>query len=784
MPLRWPRSGWLAALFFAAVAFVYFWPALTGRAVLSPVTVVYDWVPWRDLRPADLAEYRNPLLEDHAREFYPWLEYARDRLRAGELPQWNPYVLAGTPFLANPGVALFSPFNVFIWILPFQFALGLVAVLKLWVAAFGTYLLGRELRLNFWPSLLAGSAFGFAPFNLVWLSHTHVNVVVFLPLAVWAAERLVTRGRGVDALVLAAVLTAALLGGHPGSQIHIFLAVALYGVLRLAFWPLPSWRERGGRLGLALAAFVVSTGIAAVALLPGAYLVPDSAALLHHEGGGAARPLTTLRTLFFPDWWGRPSGVRVADDPSNFNERTFYAGVVPLLLAVVACLDRRAWRRRLPFMVLALLGVVVPLGLPPFDWFFGHVPPFNRVLNSRLIFFLDFAVAVLGAFGLQRLLARGSARRRAYIVAGAALAVGIGFAAAVTPSGTTVGRVVEHFLTGAEHGGSTFLALTSIAWWLILVVGFLVALVLARQGTWWLAPALVALVVLDLGHFGRGYQPLAPTGAVPPPTPSAVKWLRGRIGGDRFVGLGKSLPPDTGMLYRLRDIRGYDSPLPKLDYLRFFQTRAGVGSSRLAIRRLDARRRRVLDALSVRYVIAPPNAVRPRLPAFVDAYRGDDAAIFENEQSLARAYVPSRVVARARENEAFAAVFDPAFDPSVGVVVEAAGGIPAARGSVELIHDAPSRVELDARLEEEGLVVLADAWAEGWSVTVDGRPAGVLRVNTVTRGVVVPAGTHRIVWRYWTPGLTPGLAITGAALAAAAAWGAWLLLRRRRPAPG
>jgi hypothetical protein len=46
--------------------------------------------------------------------------------------------------------------------------------------------------------------------------------------------------------------------------------------------------------------------------------------------------------------------------------------------------------------------------------------------------------------------------------------------------------------------------------------------------------------------------------------------------------------------------------------------------------------------------------------------------------------------------------------------------------------------------------------------------------------VEVPAGTSTVRFRYWTPGLTSGLAISGASLAALLACA--LLGKRRRPA--
>jgi uncharacterized membrane protein YfhO len=50
------------------------------------------------------------------------------------------------------------------------------------------------------------------------------------------------------------------------------------------------------------------------------------------------------------------------------------------------------------------------------------------------------------------------------------------------------------------------------------------------------------------------------------------------------------------------------------------------------------------------------------------------------------------------------------------------------------------------------VVVLVDTYDPGWRVTVDGRPAPLLRTNVAFRGVGVPAGKHVIeqVYRPWT----------------------------------
>ncbi len=96
--------------------------------------------------------------------------------------------------------------------------------------------------------------------------------------------------------------------------------------------------------------------------------------------------------------------------------------------------------------------------------------------------------------------------------------------------------------------------------------------------------------------------------------------------------------------------------------------------------------------------------------------------------------------------------------------------VPERNGTVVFVHDGDGTVALAARMRRAGTVVLADQFAAGWGVSVDGHTARPLRYDSVLRAVAVPAGRHRIVWRYRTPGLTTGTVISLAGLILAAIW--------------
>jgi len=60
----------------------------------------------------------------------------------------------------------------------------------------------------------------------------------------------------------------------------------------------------------------------------------------------------------------------------------------------------------------------------------------------------------------------------------------------------------------------------------------------------------------------------------------------------------------------------------------------------------------------------------------------------------------------------------------------------------------PQRVEIEARLRHPGIVILADVFYPGWTLTIDGQPAEILRTNRLMRGAAVRAGIHRLVYTY------------------------------------
>ena len=71
-----------------------------------------------------------------------------------------------------------------------------------------------------------------------------------------------------------------------------------------------------------------------------------------------------------------------------------------------------------------------------------------------------------------------------------------------------------------------------------------------------------------------------------------------------------------------------------------------------------------------------------------------------------------------------------------------------------------SQARIRVNAPGDGVLVLRQQAARGWSVKIDGRPAEPLLIDGVFRGVDVPKGRHEVVWTYRPPFFFQGCAVT------------------------
>jgi hypothetical protein len=337
------EGGPLALLLIAAVLF--FWQATLGGKVLLPADNLYQFQPWASYAPPGFGGPNNPLISDSILENYGWKQILVDSIHQRQLPLWNPYILAGTPFLAPGQASVLYPFVILWLILPLAYAYGWFAALHLFFAGASAYAFLRATGASRTAGLLAGLTYMFSArlvTSVLWPQM--MGAIVFLPLLLLVVDLTVRQAKDrwpvLPALAGAVLLGISILAGHIEASVYVMAAMGLYALARAV--PLAAQREMAATaraLASSLAVVALGVGVAAVQLLP-FYEVGSlnfrSGSVSYQDVVGFALKLPQLFTFVLPDFYGNPI-IHWAPywGPKDYVEQAAYIGVLPLLLAGV-----------------------------------------------------------------------------------------------------------------------------------------------------------------------------------------------------------------------------------------------------------------------------------------------------------------------------------------------------------------------------------------------------------------------------------------------------------------
>jgi len=454
-----PFVLFVAAL--ALLAALHLGRALLGEVFVSTETVARDVAPWSLLAPPP--PVHNVNLADPPTVWLPMQWLTRHIVRGGESPLYTPESYAGAPWLGNMSSALFSPFTWLFVLLPFEPAFALCAFLKWLVAGFGAWLLARRLGANGLGAALAGFAFAFCAFQVVWISSCLTNVAVFAPWLLLAVEAVIEQPRAGRTALLALVAWQVLVGGHPETSLYVGLGAAVFGACRwlgsgqkgrtlgalavaggaAALLAAPQWlpfleyaqasfglllRQRTPSLfrpvlepfsaaGLAGSAAAVAAATWGVALWrkEGTRAAGRAGALLLVAASGVTlralglRPTLVLELL--PDWYGRSLDGGTYGGPLTYNDVTAgFCGAALFTLALATAL--RGGDRTVRALAVALLVVGARLlRVPLVAQLLDAVPNLEQTGSTRALAFVALALALLAALGVTSL--SGSAAAQA-----------------------------------------------------------------------------------------------------------------------------------------------------------------------------------------------------------------------------------------------------------------------------------------------------------------------------------------------------------------------------------
>jgi hypothetical protein len=731
-------------------------------------------------------------------------------------PLWNPYVFLGMPSFASGAynpliyppdwplalIAKVVPLPDLTWMLLYYFLGGLFF-----------FLLAREWGARPEGALLGAAAFVFAP-NLVAVgSHGHGSQLVnsaYIPLILWLTARWMRRGGLHHLGWLALAGGFQMLRGHAQIAFYTWVAVALYLVVDLAAGlprraaagegaaapvPLPLKLARVAGVG---GAMVLAFGLAAFYNLP----LRDYARHSIRGGGadgGVGMDYATMWSLS-----GRELPTIVVPGAVGFGGPTYwgtmpftdypnaYLGMIAVVLALPAFLSNG--RARVFALALAAISMMIAFGknFPLYGFLYDHLPLFNKFRVPVMVLVLFQVAAGLGlAWGWSAVLDESTAKKpggrvgRLLLVAGGVLIVALvlggmgqdgwrsGYLEAVRahrpdlPAQAAevafrgfIGDLVRVCLLGLAAVATAWLALRrrlAPGAASLVVLGLLLGELWPVSGQV-MAPVIGARVpqVLDQGR-DDVVEFLEKAGA-----PGTFRvWPVAELQSNRYAG------------FAIASIGGYHAAKPRL-----YQD--------LVEAQILPQNPHWLRLLNVRYIVVPEPIEDPR---FRTVYRGSSSVI-ENPDALPRATVVSEYRIATNPRAILDSVASGATDgarmtwlledPKLATTGADSASVDSARA--EIASYRLNQVTVEVETPRPALLRLADLWYPDWKATVDGRPAPILRADYLLRAVPVPAGRHRVEFRFESPAVKTGLTVSIASLVAVLALLAvGLLVGRRGP---
>ncbi|HMM42654.1 MAG TPA: YfhO family protein [Thermomicrobiales bacterium] len=741
--------------------------------------------------------------QDSATQFYPWYDYLGERLRAGQIPGWNPYQFSGAPFAADPQSGwTYLPAMVIFTLLSLPTAVPLFLVFHMVLAGGATYALARLLRLGVSGALVAAAAYELSGpvYGRSVCCAAGFEVATWAPVALVGAELAIQRrdlvGRFAGWLIAGLALSQALAAWLGQGSYYVLLMLGAFIAFRTLVSPPEfaiAWRDRlQSALLHGSVVLAIGFGLAAAGILPRLDYIERT-----NVAGGAYAGAS--------GWAAQIGGVTPSMLLNRILDPTLhYPGAAAGALAIIALVVARRWFATRFFVAFGVGAMILAM---PFE------TPFHRLLYVILprfetlhqhwperIAVVAYITAAMLAGATIDALERRHSRPRTLLVA------------AVIPLAIVGGQA----LFGVGLPAAALVSVTVVA----AVVGLSAVprLRLIRSAA---APALILVVVTDLLVGFHGVSGNAPYGGFHRvdienyfSTTGAVHFVRRQTAGDpaRYIGFDPREQVSTDgqvVLYRyqfadqetasllvnnratlhgLDDAQGYNPVQPRR-YVELMTALNGAPQeyhdANVYPSGLESP---LLDLLNVRYIIVPTATPeeRPDLAAlasrFQTVYADRKVTILENPGALPRAWAVHKT-GQAGPSDALALLGSGPVDPRQVALLESVpprGEPVRGANSVHVVGQEPDSLQLQTTTGADGLLMVSNGYDPGWKAWIDGRPAEVAPADHALQAVPLPAGEHTVELRYETPGMRAGLLITCGTIVILALAGLAIWQRERR----
>ncbi len=718
---------------------------------------------------------------DSKNQFYAFFRFMAQTIHEGSTPFWNPYHYAGHPSIADPQSLIFSPIFV-MWALidpdPSLYAFDALVLAHVLVGGIALVFYGRRHEWTPAASVLAATIFMFGGVATSRLNHVGIlQAYGLFPLALLWMEIALDRASYLAGVSFGGVYALIALGRTqvPLLMCLILCVAYLAGLARLArhrrtFWPALRVATVAGLVAFALtivpmlltlqfADFSNRLEIEKEIALRSSLYPLNLASIFSANVFGSLEPLSTGN--WGPAWFTRRD-IDTTDRSFNY---IFMGSLTALLLIWMGFIGRKIWKpANLVALLIASFGLLYAVGryTPLFPFLYDHLPGvkmFRRPVDGVYIFIAGMAL-LAGKLATDYVAEGLPGRWRAsWLFALLPLA---GLSAWAVMFSSAQNKLWES-MQALGFSSLVYAALALLLLFPKTPKGRAVALSAAVAFTG--AELIRANTASPMNAEDRAYYAMLekPTPEVQRVVDALRRDMQANARPDarpRVEFLGLSGPwQNAAMVLGIEATTGYN-PLRTGPYDRLVEPgeRPYSPGNRSFPESFPGYDCLLSKKLGLEYVVLDvPVEKMPALKKTIveTVLNGPDIWVYRFKNALPRISFDQKIQMADAAMLIDEGLFPNRLAPSEVLVdsddtlQQRYGLLPqASKYSGRISAWKPDMVEIEMSAAQPGILSLYDIWYPGWEVEVDGRRRPVLRTDVLFRGVEVPAGEHKIVFRY------------------------------------
>ena len=731
---------------------------------------------------------------DIFRYYHPVWKYSVDCLKHGHLPLWNPYNYFGTPFFANIQTCVLYPATLILYLPHYTWAFNFYILFHLALASFFCCLWMIDCGASKPAAFLSGFAFGLSGYLMSAINLTiSLCSVAYFPLILLLFRRASQDKRYFWKGLCGVAMLLQYLAGDPAVFITSIIVMTVFTGYKTLETYLEarrtksvSWKSVSGSI-ICLFQIFLTYGCL------GAFHYPLFAEFLFYSNRVKASydqitmwsvqlndlvtifvPFFSDISIFFMDYWQRQSWLE-----------HYYSGITVLLLGTVAWTIRG--KKIIGYhTLLALFGISLCLGrFSGIFTLFYHVFPLLSFVRypARFFFLFSFAAACLAGFGFDQLMSWTQEEHRKVCKSFVITAVVLTGAVSIFVFTFYFDHLREIAVNYANNhfpewiGGPDRRVMDDLVspflenlWRTVLLAFFMAAIILAarflKPRRRFLAVFLGMLVFADLyptnvieqclpvkflqaegknpdivkkdqsGIFRVMASPGVATNQVSP---------RGGNMDSIWQDLIDAFTPNSSLPKHFFDCLGYDSLFLE-DNRQIHLSLGHVESPETT---------KLIDALNVKYLAG----IKDTMGSHYELLNKTPLAnLYLNRHFLSRAFFVTKAVQLKDRDDILRKIIKKNFHPEDILYIEGAPpSLPApgrervsARRTQEVVIEdyKPERIVMKVRSSGKPWLFFSDPYYPGWTARIDGKRVKIYKANYAFRTILVPPGTHEVVWTY------------------------------------